>query len=227
VTGVAVEEKPPAPTRDEALIEAGTHFYCWGHGGICPIEEQSVDPCYCQACLDKQEFSAARDRALIEAGTHFYCQGHLGARPIEEQSEDPRYCRSCCVFLSQEAEQSHSRAAWVPRVKGKRVRAANAVHDTPPAAPQPDRTPLVKGDTIPAQCPVPSPESQPIMSTPKPSLVRRRGPKQKNLPVGEIKRWEKEGLGSKRIAARLKGQGVEVSYKTIQRILNGQRKVEK
>jgi hypothetical protein len=226
VTGVAVKEKPSPPTRDEALIEAGTHFYCWGHGSIRLIEEQSVDPCYCRACLDKQEFSAARDRALIKAGTHFYCQGHLGARPIEEQSEDPRYCRSCCVFLSQEAEQSHSKAAWVPKVSGKKIRAkpsADAVQDTPHA----DRTPPVKGDTIPAQRPVPSPKSQPIMSTPKPSLVIRRGPKQKNLPVGEIKRWAKKGLGSKRISAKLKEQGVEVSYKTIQRILNGQRKVEK
>jgi hypothetical protein len=78
------------------------------------------------------------------------------------------------------------------------------------------------------------------MSTPKtqktvvdktaPSVMvkKRRGPKQKSLPVDEIKRWaDKEKLGSKRIAAKLgKEYHIEVSYKTIQRILNGQRVME-
>jgi hypothetical protein len=177
---------------------------------------------------EQRPFDITRDRALIKTGTHFWCQGHLGARPIEERSPDPRYCRSCYDFLSQEAMISHIKADWVPKATNKDIGgiAIGKAHD----APKTSRAPSVKGDTILIQRPIPPADRQPIMSTPKPPtpvmVKKRRGPKQKKLPVGMIKRWEKKGLGSKRIAARLKEQGVEVSYKTIQRILNGQRVME-
>ncbi len=179
-----------------------------------------------EAVAERETFDPARDRALIKAGTHFYCYGHLGARPNEEQSEDPRYCRDCCEFLSQEAKLSHSKADWVPKVaRGK----ASVGKDQ--EAPQVDHVPPVKGDTISTQPSTPPAKRQRIMSTPEapqPSAVKkRRGPKQKDLPVEEIKRLEEEeGLGSKRIEALLKEQGIDVSYKTIQRILKGQRKTE-
>lgn len=53
---------------------------------------------------------------------------------------------------------------------------------------------------------------------------KKRGPKQKDLPVDLITQWDGEGMGSKGIAARLKKEySITVSYKTIQRILSGQR----
>ena len=52
---------------------------------------------------------------------------------------------------------------------------------------------------------------------------KRRGPKHKELPAEKIARWAGEGMGSKTIAAKLKVEGVTISYKTIQRLLAGQR----
>jgi hypothetical protein len=65
----------------------------------------------------------------------------------------------------------------------------------------------------------------PSVST-RPIVKRiRRGPKHRtDLPVEVIMQWAGEGMGSKVIAARLKAEhGIIVSYKTIQRILAGQR----
>ena len=53
----------------------------------------------------------------------------------------------------------------------------------------------------------------------------KRGPKFRDLPVGLITQWAANGMGSKAITAKLKAeQGIEVSYKTIQRLLSGERK---
>lgn len=176
---------------------------------------------------EEEPFDTARDSALIKAGTHFYCWGHLGARPIEEQSADPRYCQSCYEFLLQEAELLHSRAEWVPKViRGFRP-LINKVQD----APQAKHIPSVKGDIILANTSTTPAKRQLIMSTPKTpkpaSGKKRRGPRYKVLPVGTIKRWAKtNGMGSKAIATRLgRERGIEVSYKTIQRILAGQRQL--
>jgi hypothetical protein len=59
--------------------------------------------------------------------------------------------------------------------------------------------------------------------TAKVTLDKKRGPKRKVLPEDLVKRLASQGQGSKAIAAQLKKQGLEVSYKTIQRILSGQR----
>ena len=49
--------------------------------------------------------------------------------------------------------------------------------------------------------------------------------KKRQLPDDKIKRLHKGGMGAKAIATRLKKeQGIDVSYKTIQRILSGERK---
>lgn len=52
----------------------------------------------------------------------------------------------------------------------------------------------------------------------------KRGPKHKALPHELIKQWAGEGMGSKAIATKLRTeQGITVSYKTIQRVLSGER----
>ena len=50
-------------------------------------------------------------------------------------------------------------------------------------------------------------------------VIIRRGPKNKDLPMDLIKQLVDEGQGSKMIAKRLTGDGIKVSYKTIQRLL--------
>ena len=63
----------------------------------------------------------------------------------------------------------------------------------------------------------------------KPSVAKvtrgKRGPKHRDLPGDLIKQLAGEGMGSKAIATQLKKeQGINVSYKTIQRVLSGERK---
>lgn len=55
-------------------------------------------------------------------------------------------------------------------------------------------------------------------------MSQKRGPKHKELPQGLIKRMAKKEKSSRVIAQRLEDEkGIKVSYKTIQRILKGQR----
>ena len=53
------------------------------------------------------------------------------------------------------------------------------------------------------------------------TAIGKRGPKFTELPDDLISQWAGEGMGSKAIAARLYDQGIFVSYKTIQRRLQG------
>ena len=162
--------------------------------------------------IEQKPFDTTRDAALIKAGTHFYCLSHLSARPIEEQSSDPRYCRSCCDFLLQEAELAgghYRKAAWIPRIDGAGGQ---------PLAP----IPLDGGRNMSTLATV---KSEVDIIAPRGRSLKKRGPKPRVLPGRVIMRWaEKEGMGSKAIATRLgKERGVKVSYKTVQRILAGQR----
>ena len=57
--------------------------------------------------------------------------------------------------------------------------------------------------------------------------IGKRGPKKMKLPDDEIKQLHKDGMGAKAIATHLKREhGIEVSYKTIQRLLSGERRCE-
>lgn len=162
--------------------------------------------------VEEKGFDCARDTALIKAGTHFYCHGHLGARPLEERSRDSRYCQGCCDFLLQEAEMAgghYRKASWIPRVSGTVVKS--------PAPILPDGGGVMSTLT--------TPKSEVDIIAPRERVLKKRGPKYKVLPVKVIMRWaEQDGLRSKAIATRLgKERGIKVSYKTVQRILLGQR----
>ena len=55
-----------------------------------------------------------------------------------------------------------------------------------------------------------------------------RGRRHKALPVELITQWAGEGMGSKAIASKLSNElGIKVSYKTIQRLLSGEREFDK
>lgn len=193
-------------------------------------------------------FNAKRDSELIAAGTHFWCQSCLVAKPLSKKSPDPRYCQSCYAFLLREAETQGIRAGWVPKSKKKATKESPAplgskakqaippssIETTTPPAP----TNRQKGvDIIPTPAPTTLTPPKRIVSTMKakkdktPSggkkRAAKRGPKFKPLPEGLIMRWaKKEDMGSKAIATRLaKERGIDVSYKTIQRLLAGQRQL--
>ncbi|MFC1956638.1 hypothetical protein ACFLWZ_09050 [Chloroflexota bacterium] len=52
----------------------------------------------------------------------------------------------------------------------------------------------------------------------------KRGPKQRDLPQEIIEHWASQSIGSKAIASRLNRElDIKVSYKTIQRLLSGER----
>lgn len=131
----------------------------------------------------------------------FFCHTCLEYQPMAEQSPDIRYCKGGCDFLLKETAmiREHGvtkRANWMP-VK----------------TPQKEKK-VVVGDSV-------------IVSTLKKekSLVDTIDRKFKQLPEDLIGRLANEGLGCKAIAAGLKAQcGVEVSYRTIHRILLGERK---
>ncbi len=185
-------------------------------------------------------FDAKRDRELIAAGTHFWCEGCLTAQPKDDQSPDPRYCQRCCDFLSREAEllTGWQRPSWVPKLAKERSGEKPAA-DKSQEATKPSKPPQLRGTQFQGIPPQPPADHQSIMSTPAseksegdiiaPSVsvvtAAKRGPKHKILPEDRIRRWGKK-MGSKAIATKLREElGINVSYKTIQRILNGKRQL--
>lgn len=160
-------------------------------------------------------FNAERDSALIAAGTHFWCQTCFVARPLDDRSPDERYCQACYCLLSKEAEMlgSHVKEPdWIPgklqKIEGKKL----------PPIPQGGggNMATVKGD-----------KSEVAIIKPVTSKVThgKRGPKYRgDLPLDLISQWQSEGMGSKAIARRLNAEyGIKVGFRTVARILSGQR----
>jgi len=50
-----------------------------------------------------------------------------------------------------------------------------------------------------------------------------RGRPRSNIPVGEIKKLSEQGFGAKAISGQLKAKGYSVSFRTLHRILTGER----
>lgn len=161
-------------------------------------------------------FNTERDNALITAGTHFWCHGHLTAVPIDEQSPDSRYCEGCYKFLCKEAEMlpSHTKkATWVPKKPIAKIGAKKSPH-----VPQDGGGILstVEGKKFTVD----------KIKAPVSKVIReKRGRKQTGLPLDYIKQLAEAGMGYKKIAARVKVEyGVNCSYRTIARIVKGERK---
>lgn len=152
----------------------------------------------------------------------FFCGACLMGKPLDDISPDPRYCQGCYEFLNQEATilPQGRRPKWVPRISPR----------TPPEG-------LIKGDIIKEkQRPIPNhtvlnmatvkgkKNEVAIIQPPPMPKSDKRGPKPKDLPVELITRWAGEGMGSKRIAAKLKADcGIKVGFRTVARRLSGQR----
>ena len=169
-------------------------------------------------------FCAEHDREIENIGG-FWCHACLIGKPMIEQSPDPRYCQGCYEFLLEEAEMlgSGKRTQWVPRVPQKHI-----VEPVQPASGVGhNNTGTQIGSGIMSTLESKKFEVDIIHS---PDAINdtakgKRGPKYKPLPEELITQWASEGMGSKAIAAKLKDEPhITVSYKTIQRLLSGERK---
>ena len=146
----------------------------------------------------------------------FFCSTCLEDKDRKELSPDPRYCQGCYDFLLKEAEMlpGGKRPAWIPK-EGK-IGHQKSIQ--------------VSGDVVLNMSTLNDKKSEVDIIQPSVGKVTRgkRGPKQKALPQELIKQWSGEGMGSKAIASKLSNElGIKVSYKTIQRLLSGEREFDK
>lgn len=151
-------------------------------------------------------FDICHDTQIISAGG-FFCQACSVGKPAAEQSLDPRYCWDCFGFLSGEAKLSPSgkRPAWIPKPQ-KLEKTGEKQYQV-----------SQYGEGIMSTI------IHPLEATG--AIARgKRGPKHRELPEDLITQWGNRGMGSKAIAAKLKGEfSITVSCRTIRRILSGQR----
>jgi len=151
------------------------------------------------------------DKATIDSGG-FFCKTCLVGKPASEQSPDERYCQGCYEVLLKEAEMLSpgKRPAWIPH-KGE-IGHQKSIQ--------------VSEDMVLIMSTLNGRKIEVDIIQPSVAKVTRgkRGPKHKALPHELIKQWADEGMGSKAIATKLRTeQGITVSYKTIQRVLSGER----
>jgi hypothetical protein len=147
----------------------------------------------------------------------FWCKTHLGDLPISEQSPDSRYCQDCYEFLLKEARllSSHQgRPNWIPNPSkypvGKATKSKSTLQKPAGLSPQGTLNMHTVNEEKSEVCIIPS-------ETPKRTKTKR-GPKHIELPDDLILKWANEGMGSKAITTRLKGEhGIKVHYSTIQR----------
>ncbi len=165
--------------------------------------------------MNKRYFDSRRDAEVIAAGG-FFCQTCLVGKPATERSPDLRYCQGCYEFLKEETERISFRTNCLEPVEGK---------DIAQKPPEKALEAVERGDIINLGVS----KGGGIMSTLESKKDDgKRGRKKLTLPVETILEMSKQGLGSKAIATLLRTkQGVDVSYKTIQRTLADEREFNK
>ncbi|MBA7704067.1 hypothetical protein ES703_112865 [subsurface metagenome] len=165
--------------------------------------------------LEQPAFADSKhDNAIVEV-SGFFCHACVMDKPATEASPDPRYCQGCYDFLTKEAELLDGRKpAWVPKD-------SQCITRTPL---EPSRKPLQPASGVGHNY-IDTQIGSGIMSTVESKKDDgKRGPKQKALPRELIKQWAGEGMGSRVIALKLNSElGIKVSYRTIQRVLSGER----
>lgn len=159
-------------------------------------------------------FDSERDKAIIEAGG-FFCQGCLVGKPAVVQSQDPRYCQGCYDFFLKEAEMlsETKRPRWIPKPQKPKITRKKQYH--------------VSQDVVLNMATVKDKKTEVATFNPADAIrtLPKRGPKHKVLPVELITQWASEGMGYKRISAKLKVEhGIEVGFRTVARVVKGERK---
>ncbi len=152
-----------------------------------------------------------------------FCQACLVDKTASELSPDPRYCQGCYDFLLKEAEMlpDNKHPKWVPRAQSKKDSTGKNSGQ---------KVIQVSQDVVLNMSTLNDKKTEVDIIQPSVTKVTRekRGPKQKVLPHELIKKWAGGGMGSKAIASKLNNElGIKVSYKTIQRLLSGERGFDK
>lgn len=147
-------------------------------------------------------FDTKRDIEIEKAGG-FWCHTCLVSHPATEQSPDPRYCQGCYEFLLKEAEMLSpgKYPKWIPK----------------PQRTQENQCPIAKYGSgvlaatkaIPAKTP-PRVGGRPVL----------------DLPFELIKELQDQGYGATEIRRQLKDKDIEVSMRTLYRVLSGQQVME-
>jgi hypothetical protein len=162
-------------------------------------------------------FDIKRDIEVIKAGG-FFCEACLVGKTVPEASPDPRYCQGCYEFLLKEAEllPNNKRPKWIPKTQPQ-----NTTIQATKAKITGKEQYHVSEDVVLNMSTSKGKKSTVDIIRPR---VGKRGPKKIELPEGRIKEMSKAGMGSKAITGRLKSEfNIHVSYKTIQRLLSGER----
>jgi len=146
----------------------------------------------------------------------FFCHACVMDKAVTEASPDPRYCQGCYDFLLKEAEilSPGKHPKWVPRAQSKKDSTGKN---------RGQKVIQVSQDVVLNMSTVNGKKSEvDIIQSPVGKVTRgKTGPKKKVLPVELITQWAGAGMGSKAIASKLNNEhGIEVSYKTIQRLLS-------
>jgi len=119
-------------------------------------------------------------------------------------SQDKHYCQQC--YDSLKADEY--------RFDGKATETKIAVLTT-----EPMQSPMKEQETKMSTLNSTSPEVDNFRPRGRPKTYEKRA-----LPDGIIKQLHDDGMGAKAIATNLKTEeGIDVSYKTIQRVLSGER----
>jgi len=158
---------------------------------------------------------------IINPDGSFFCCGCLEHKTTDDISADPRYCHDCYDFLKKEAgliPYSKKKPHWIP---------GNFVmpRESTSAKISPLKTPTIAGYSRGILATVNRPEIRVAKNQPQVGKVtsEKRGRPLIELPEAKILAMAKQGMGSKAIAARLAEQGINAKFRTIARILAGQR----
>ena len=137
----------------------------------------------------------------------FWCYTHLADFSFKKQSPDPRYCQECYAVLLHEVDDmkssgNHHKPWWIPKTSNEKN--VQAVEQLAP------NMSTVNSQNITVDILDPPMPVRPIVHP---------GPKSMALPLDRIVKLAADGMGSKLITRQLNADGIEVSYKTIQRLL--------
>lgn len=161
------------------------------------IERDKTYPCFCEACLS-------------------------GKTEVEMSERDTRYCKECQVSI--ESDYKLSGRKYIPlvvNIESNLAPSSNAtINKISLENTEGRELHIEQGKTKMSTLNSPSPTVDIFRPRGRPKTYQKRP-----LPDDKIKQLHSEGIGVKAITTQLKKeQGVDVSYKTIQRVLSGERK---
>lgn len=151
----------------------------------------------------------------IETDKQFpcFCEACAIGKTEEQMSQkDIRYCLDCQPIIEEEYHlQAPGKRTKYKPIPATKIKGVLSPHIQMPIDEQKTKLSILNS---------PSPAMDNFRPRGRPETYKKRP-----LPEEQIKQLHEEGMGAVAIATQLKrDQGIDVSYKTIQRILSGERK---